>query len=131
MPNDEYFSQALYMFDIGQNNLTAKYYAYNKSAYEVIPDALQLLSYVIKVALQLQNIVHPSMYLIALFMSLRMSSLMQTVYVEGGRFFWIHNTGPLGCLPAILTKEKLTAQKYDAAGCVSPFNEVARLLTRC
>lgn len=52
---------------------------------------------------------------------------MQSVYGEGGRFFWIHNTGPFGCLPYVLDRIPLTAAQIDRAGCGVPFNEVAQL----
>jgi len=44
----------------------------------------------------------------------------------GGRYFWIHNTGPLGCLPSILVKAKLTAEQFDSVGCGIPYNELAQ-----
>lgn len=52
--------------------------------------------------------------------------MMQSVYNGGGRSFWIHNTGPIGCLPYILSKYPVTASQMDAAGCATPYNEVAQ-----
>lgn len=49
---------------------------------------------------------------------------MQNIYWVGARSFWIHNTGPVGCLPYILTTFK-TAGK-DSAGCAKAYNEVAK-----
>lgn len=48
MLKEEYFSQALYTFDIGQNDLTAFYFL-NQSAGEYIPNALKEFSKVVKV----------------------------------------------------------------------------------
>lgn len=38
--------------------------------------------------------------------------------------FWIHNTGPIGCLPYILANFP-SAQK-DEVGCAKSYNEVAQ-----
>lgn len=51
---------------------------------------------------------------------------MQGVYGQGGRSFWIHNTGPLGCLPYMLDRFNLTAAQIDQSGCAIPLNEVSR-----
>ncbi|KAF5175591.1 GDSL esterase/lipase [Thalictrum thalictroides] len=99
LPKDEYFNKALYTFDIGQNDLTAGYFA-NMTTDEVkayVPDLLGQLSYIIK-----------------------------SIYDQGGRSFWIHNTGPVGCLPYILDRLTITAAQIDSVGCASPFNEVAQ-----
>ena len=42
----------------------------------------------------------------------------------GARSFWIHNTGPIGCLPYILVTFP-SAQK-DEVGCAKAYNEVAQ-----
>jgi hypothetical protein len=49
---------------------------------------------------------------------------MQNIYHLGARSFWIHNTGPIGCLGYILVGFP-TAEK-DVAGCAKPYNEVAQ-----
>ena len=55
---------------------------------------------------------------------------MQNVYGQGGRSFWVHNTGPVGCLPYVLDRYLITAAQVDKYGCASPFNEVAQYFNR-
>lgn len=50
---------------------------------------------------------------------------VQQVYSLGGRSFWIHNTGPVGCLPYILERLPITAGQLNHLGCVGPVNDVA------
>lgn len=50
---------------------------------------------------------------------------MQNIYNLGARSFWIHNTGPIGCLPYILAN---FPSAKDPAGCAKPYNEVAENL---
>lgn len=99
LPKESDFSRALYTFDIGQNDLTAGY-KLNMSTEQVkvyVPDVLHQFSNVIK-----------------------------NVYAQGGRSFWIHNTGPVGCLPYVMDQFLITAAQVDKYGCASPFNEVAQ-----
>lgn len=49
---------------------------------------------------------------------------MQTLYNGGGRKFWVHNTGPAGCLPKILTLAQ--KKELDSFGCLSDYNNAAR-----
>lgn len=51
---------------------------------------------------------------------------MQYIYGLGGRSFWIHNTGPVGCLPYVLERIPVLASQIDEAGCATPFNDVAQ-----
>ncbi|XP_042756132.1 GDSL esterase/lipase At3g26430 isoform X6 [Lactuca sativa] len=99
MPKSEDFSRALYTFDIGQNDLTAGLFQ-NLSLRQVresVPDILGQFKTVIK-----------------------------DIYNQGGRAFWIHNTGPFGCLPYVLDRQPVTTGQVDKYGCVGPFNELAR-----
>lgn len=99
LPKEDYFTRALYTFDIGQNDLTAGY-RLNMTTEQVkayIPDVIDHFSKVVK-----------------------------GVYALGGRLFWIHNTGPLGCLPYMLVRFLLTADEVDDFGCASPLNEVSQ-----
>ncbi|GFQ03274.1 GDSL esterase/lipase at3g26430 [Phtheirospermum japonicum] len=99
LPKAEHFSHALYTFDIGQNDLTAGYFL------NMTTD--QVRAYVPDVLGQFKNVV-------------------KDIYDHGGRSFWIHNTGPVGCLPYIMDRLLITAGQVDKAGCASPFNEVAQ-----
>lgn len=53
---------------------------------------------------------------------------MQELYDQGARNFWIHNTGPLGCLPQNIAKFGSDPSKLDELGCVSTHNQASRLL---
>ncbi|KAD2803952.1 hypothetical protein E3N88_37329 [Mikania micrantha] len=90
------FSTALYVFDIGQNDITA--------GYQPDTSTEQVKAYVSDVILE---------YTITI----------KNVYALGGRAFWIHNTGPVGCLPYILDAQVTESDKY---GCAAPFNGVAQ-----
>ncbi|KAK1415766.1 hypothetical protein QVD17_31552 [Tagetes erecta] len=98
-PEKYKFASALYTFDIGQNDLTAGYQL-NMSTEQVkayIPDVIAEFTTTIK-----------------------------NVYALGGRSFWIHNTGPVGCLPYILDTLVITAAQLDQYGCAAPFNDVSQ-----
>ncbi|CAI9093040.1 OLC1v1028441C1 [Oldenlandia corymbosa var. corymbosa] len=99
MPHSEYFSKGLYTFDIGQNDLTAGYFL-NMTTDQVqayVPDVLD-----------------------------QFTTIVKNIYDQGGRSFWIHNTGPVGCLPYVLDRVPITAGQIDEVGCATPFNQVAR-----
>lgn len=51
----------------------------------------------------------------------------QVIHYLGGRYFWIHSTGPIGCLPYVLVRVPDIAAKKDKVGCGEVFNEVAQL----
>ncbi|ESW13035.1 hypothetical protein PHAVU_008G162300 [Phaseolus vulgaris] len=97
MPQKDYFRKALYTFDIGQNDLGAGFFG-NLSVQQVnatVPDIVNAFS---------ENV--------------------KDIYDLGARSFWIHNIGPIGCLPYILASF-LSAER-DAYGCAKPYNEVAQ-----
>ncbi|GMH01558.1 hypothetical protein Nepgr_003397 [Nepenthes gracilis] len=103
LPKENYFSRALYTFDIGQNDITYGY-KFNMSTEQVkeyIPDVLA-----------------------------QFSTVVRDVYALGGRSFWIHNTGPQGCLPYVLDRFLVTAAQLDEYGCGSPFNDAAQYFNR-
>ncbi|KAL9359176.1 hypothetical protein Peur_047299 [Populus x canadensis] len=97
MPKEDYFRKALYTFDIGHNDLGAGFFS-NMSIEEVkatVPDIVN-----------------------------RFSIYVKNIYEVGGRSFWIHSTGPIGCLAYILTG--FPSAEKDSAGCAKQHNEVAR-----
>ena len=51
--------------------------------------------------------------------------MLQQLYKEGARVFWVHNTGPIGCLPYNVIYDRSKAGNLDQIGCVKPQNEVA------
>lgn len=52
----------------------------------------------------------------------------QKLYDQGARNFWVHNTGPLGCLAQNVVKFGSDPSMLDELGCVSSHNQAARLL---
>ncbi|XP_059430536.1 esterase-like [Corylus avellana] len=97
LPESEYFPNALYTFDIGQNDLSEGFFS-NMTIEEVnasVPDIVNNFSINVK-----------------------------RIYDLGARSFWIHNTGPIGCLPYILTN--FPSARRDNYGCAKPYNDVAR-----
>lgn len=99
LPDEHVFSRALYTFDIGQNDLTLGYF------FGMTTD--QVRAYVPDVIGQFETVV-------------------KDLYDHGARSFWIHNTGPVGCLSYVLDRLPITAGQIDKIGCAGPFNEVAQ-----
>lgn len=98
MINEEGFRNALYIIDIGQNDIAD---SFDKK-----------MSYV-QVTKRIPSIIT------------EIRSAVKTLYNQGGRKFWIHNTGPLGCLPQKLW---LVQKKVlDPHGCLSSYNSAAQL----
>ncbi|XP_072950722.1 GDSL esterase/lipase ACHE [Typha angustifolia] len=100
LPANETFSQALYTFDIGQNDLTSGYFS-GQTTEEVIAYIPDLMD--------------------------KFTSIVKDIYWLGGRYFWIHSTGPLGCLAYVLERVPTIAAKKDEAGCGATFNDVAKI----
>ncbi|KAK4389394.1 GDSL esterase/lipase LIP-4 [Sesamum angolense] len=93
------FENALYTLDIGQNDLSGSFWS---------------LSY----AQVIERI--PS------FIS-EIKDAMWAIYRVGGRNFWVHNTGPLGCLPRELAiRSNGSAGDYNEYGCLTPLNQGAK-----
>ncbi|KAI5355303.1 hypothetical protein L3X38_008198 [Prunus dulcis] len=96
MPMESNFSKALYTFDIAQNDL-AEGFSDNLTVQQVNASVPDIIS--------------------------GFSANIKKIYDLGARSFWIHNTGPIGCLPTILAN--FPAQE-DEAGCAKSYNEVAQ-----
>nr|AAA91034.1 nodulin [Medicago sativa] len=97
VPKEDYFSKALYVFDIGQNDLTIGFFG-NKTIQQVnatVPDLVN--NYI-------ENI--------------------KNIYNLGARSFWIHSTGPKGCAPVILAN--FPSAIKDSYGCAKQYNEVSQ-----
>lgn len=99
LPKPDYFSKALYTFDMGQNDLTVGYLT-NMTTEQVeayVPDVME-----------------------------RFAEGIQSVYRLGGRYFWVHNTAPLGCLPYAVVFRPDLAEEKDGAGCSVALNRGAQ-----
>ncbi|KAK6118136.1 hypothetical protein DH2020_048120 [Rehmannia glutinosa] len=95
---EEDFKNALYTIDIGQNDLSG---AFNSLSYAQVVEKI------------------PS------FIS-EIRDAMWGIYLLGGRNFWVHNTGPLGCLPEKLGTRKTNGTDLDQNGCIKSLNEGAK-----
>ncbi|CAK9180426.1 unnamed protein product [Ilex paraguariensis] len=98
LPRPEDFSKALYTFDIGQNDIAA---------------GLRTLS-IEKLRATIPNIVN------------QFAAAVQGIYEKGGRIFWVHNTGPIGCLPVSTVNVHDPLPGYlDEKGCIKDQNDMA------
>ncbi|KAL0344049.1 UNVERIFIED_CONTAM: GDSL esterase/lipase [Sesamum angustifolium] len=98
LPSPQEFSKALFIVDIGQNDVAA---VLRKSSFELQRAALP-------------NIAS------------QFTAQVQNLYQRGARTFWIHNTGPIGCLPVATVKVQDPVPGYlDDHGCVQNQNEIA------
>lgn len=99
IPSQDSFGKALYMLDIGQNDLAGAFYS--KSFDQILASIPYILQ--------------------------EFEAGIMKLYDAGARLFWIHNTGPLGCLPQNIAKFGTDQSKLDALGCVSAHNQAAQL----
>ncbi|KAH1195934.1 GDSL esterase/lipase [Glycine max] len=98
VPDENIFEKGLYMFDIGQNDLAGAFYSKTLD---------QILASIPTILLELEKGI-------------------KNLYDQGARYFWIHNTGPLGCLPQNIAKFGTDSSKLDGLGCVSSHNQAAK-----
>ncbi|KAF7128872.1 hypothetical protein RHSIM_Rhsim10G0017200 [Rhododendron simsii] len=98
LPIPEDFSKALYTIDIGQNDLVVGFRIMNDERFRAeIPDIVN-----------------------------KFSAAVQQLYQEGARAFWIHNTGPIGCLPLATVNIQNPKPGYlDEHGCIKGWNAAA------
>ncbi|GMH06798.1 hypothetical protein Nepgr_008638 [Nepenthes gracilis] len=103
LPNPPDFSKALYTFDIGQNDLAAGFRKMSdEQLHAAMPDIIA-----------------------------QFSAAVQHLYEQGGRSFWIHNTGPIGCLPvAVMYITNPKPGFLDQHGCIEGQNEMAMELNK-
>ncbi|XP_021282631.1 GDSL esterase/lipase At1g54790-like isoform X1 [Herrania umbratica] len=99
LPTEDFFQKGLYMIDIGQNDLAGAFYS---KTYD------QILALIPSVLTEFETGV-------------------KKLYDQGARNFWIHNTGPLGCLTQNVAKFGTDPSSLDELGCVSKHNQAAKV----
>ncbi|GMJ13235.1 hypothetical protein like AT5G14450 [Hibiscus trionum] len=98
LPRPEEFSKALYILDCGQNDLCYGLATTTEEHVKAsIPDIISQLAMAI-----------------------------ERLFQQGARFFWIHNTGPLGCLPILVINSPPKPGNADQTGCIKSYNELAQ-----
>ncbi|KAH7578200.1 hypothetical protein JRO89_XS01G0352500 [Xanthoceras sorbifolium] len=96
--SEENFKNALYIIDIGQNDLAGSFTSLSYAqVIEKIPSFITEIKYAI-----------------------------WGIHQHGGKNFWVHNTGPLGCLPQKLATTAKNASDFDEYGCIKSFNDAAK-----
>ncbi|CAI0456104.1 unnamed protein product [Linum tenue] len=101
LPREVEFSKALYTFEIGQNDLAYGFqHSSEEDVWKSIPDILNQFAEAVK-----------------------------QLYKEGAKFFWVHNTGPLGCLPYSVIYNS-DPNNLDGNGCVKSRNNAAQEFNR-
>ncbi|KAL2325465.1 hypothetical protein Fmac_024523 [Flemingia macrophylla] len=98
IPSEDNFEKGLYMFDIGQNDLAGAFYS------KTLDQVLALIPMIL----------------------LEFETGIKKLYDLGARSFWIHNTGPLGCLASVIATFGTNSSKLDELGCVIPQNQAAK-----
>ncbi|XVF43885.1 hypothetical protein PTKIN_Ptkin02bG0076700 [Pterospermum kingtungense] len=98
LPRPEGFSKALYTIDCGQNDL---HYGLITSTEEHVKASIP-------------NIIS------------QFAAAIEKLYQEGARIFWVHNTGPIGCLPVFAINSPPKPENADSIGCIKSYNELAQ-----
>ncbi|XP_052150457.1 GDSL esterase/lipase LIP-4-like [Oryza glaberrima] len=91
------FRNALYLIDIGQNDLSAAFSAGCLPYDDVVRQRFPAILSEIKDAIQ-------------------------SLYYNGAKNLWIHGTGPLGCLPQKLAVPRADDGDLDPSGCLKTLN---------
>nr|GMD37901.1 GDSL esterase/lipase At1g09390-like [Ipomoea batatas] len=95
---EEDFANGLYVIDMGQNDLDT---AFASHSYAQVVQRIP--SWIAEIENAIWNL-----------------------YFLGARKFWVHSTGPLGCLPLILSRKNYSAGDLDRHGCSRAVNRAAR-----
>lgn len=93
------FRNALYLIDIGQNDLSAAFGSgalYDDVVHQRIPAIVS-----------------------------EIKDAIMTLYYNGAKNFWVHGTGPLGCLPQKLAAPRPDDSDLDYNGCLKTLNDGA------
>ncbi|KAI9169342.1 hypothetical protein LWI28_010899 [Acer negundo] len=98
LPRPEDFSKALYTLDCGQNDL---HFGLTSMSEE-------------QTKASIPNIIN------------HFATAVENLYQGGARMFWIHNTGPIGCLPFFVINYPPQPGNADQTGCIKSYNEVAQ-----
>ncbi|KAH7532434.1 hypothetical protein FEM48_Zijuj04G0019400 [Ziziphus jujuba var. spinosa] len=98
LPRPDDFTKSLFTFDTGQNDLAAGFRTMTNDQFvKEIPDIIN-----------------------------KLADGISNLYNEGARAFWIHNTGPIGCLAVTLRGIHDPLPGYlDRHGCVKFQNDMA------
>ncbi|XP_043704562.1 GDSL esterase/lipase At5g14450 [Telopea speciosissima] len=103
LPRPWDFSKALYTLDIGQNDLSVGFRTMSDAQLRAtIADILD-----------------------------KFSTAVQQLYKQGARTFWLHNTGPIGCLPtSVMYLGPTKPGVLDEHGCLKSHNDMAEEFNR-
>lgn len=74
------------------------------------------------------NTVNLKIYVLILFLFIFFP--FQRLHKQGARTFWIHNTGPIGCLPFEVLNYLQQHENVDQNGCLRSLNEIAQEFNR-
>ncbi|XP_060169002.1 GDSL esterase/lipase LIP-4-like [Lycium barbarum] len=95
----EDLKNAVYMIDIGQNDVAG--------AFTYLSQTSQVMQKIPSFISEIQDAIW-------------------AIYKHGGKNFWVHNTGPLGCLPQkIATRNASNLNDVDDYGCLKSMNKAA------
>ena len=124
LPRPEDFPKALYTFDIGQNDLSVGFRQSYGQLRASIPDIVNKFTAAVQVSFNPFLCTHGWNQQKGI--GVLITWIWQHLYQEGARTFWIHNTGPVGCLPvAVMYIRNPPPGMLDQYGCNKAQNEIA------